>query len=319
MNTIPSIFNEHQINRTVLGGSLKKMDYKMDVSVIMLNSSGSHLRIQTIENLISCGFRSIVWIEPTPDSFNLEDISKRYPDVKFVVPLSKSSDGELINACVSEIESEYFLVLRDSLRVPAGILLQNLAENLIKEKTFCIAPRLLESNGQGVSINVVPEAKKGRFLLTPAQFVIDGLPTLYPVDFIGLYNTEKFIQLGGYDFELKAPYWQNADLAIRAWLWGERITISTSFIIGYEQNRNIDDTTRNYSYLQFYLKNILPIYREDHAMIKSSAFLDFKSHSSCGFFEAFSHFKSAQKWVELNKYRFKMDIHSLIENWGCEK
>ena len=319
MNTIPSTFNGHQIDRTVLGGMQPSPDSKLPVSVIMLNYGGSHLRVQTIENLLGCGFRSVVWIEPTPDSFNIEDISRRYPSIKFVIPLEKATDGELINACVSEIDSEYFLVLRDTLRIPQGILLQNLAENLTKDKKYCIVPRLINADGQGISVTVLPEAKKGRFLLTPSQCVSDGLPTLYPPDFIGLYNREKFIQLGGYDYTITAPYWQNADLSLRAWLWGEKIALSTSFLISYEQEKTVEDTTRNYSYIRFYLKNILPSFKDDHGVIKPMTFFNFKVHSSCGFFESLSLFKSAQKWVEMNKYRFKMDVQQLIENWVSGK
>lgn len=59
MNTIPSTFNGHQIDRTVLGGMQPSPDSKLPVSVIMLNYGGSHLRVQTIENLLGCGFRSV--------------------------------------------------------------------------------------------------------------------------------------------------------------------------------------------------------------------------------------------------------------------
>ena len=79
MNTIPLIFNERQIDRTVLGGSRINANAKMNISVIMLNSSGSQFRIQTIEKLLNCGFKSIVSFEPDSDNFNIEDISHRFP------------------------------------------------------------------------------------------------------------------------------------------------------------------------------------------------------------------------------------------------
>lgn len=317
MNTIPSIFNEHQINRTVLGGK-EKMVGKFNVSAIMLNTSGSHLRLQTLENLLSCGFDSIVWIEPTADNFNIEDISKKYPTVKFLIPLEKTTTGELINICVSEITSDYFIVLKDTLHIPPAFLQANLADFLTKQKNYCVVPRLVDEAGNAVSINVFPETVKGHFLMTKAQYVTEGLPTLSPQEFIGLYNREKFIQLGGFDYTIESPYWQNADLSVRSWLWGEKTTISTSLQISYNTEKPIDDVTKNYSYLRFYLKNILPVFKADHAIIKSSSFLNYKFHSHCGFFEAFSHFKTAQKWVDLNKYRFKMDIKSLIENWTMQ-
>ena len=113
MNTIPLIFNERQIDRTVLGGSRINANAKMNISVIMLNSSGSQFRIQTIEKLLNCGFKSIVSFEPDSDNFNIEDISHRFPDVKFVIPLEKVSTGDLINMGMSEVDSEYVLVIKD--------------------------------------------------------------------------------------------------------------------------------------------------------------------------------------------------------------
>lgn len=314
MNIIPSTFNEHQINRTVLGGTHRE-EVRIPVSVIMLNSGGTHLQVQSIENLLGCGFSSVVWIEPSPDNFTIEDISHRYPSVKFVIPLEKASDGELINACVSEIDSEYFLVLRDSIHIPQGILLPNLADNLTKDKKYCIVPRLVDMSGQGISVTVLPESKKGRFLLTPSMFVADGLSTLYPTDFIGLYNREKFIRLGGFDYTIIAPYWQNADLSLRAWLFGEKIAVSTSFQLAYDKEKVVEDTTRDYSYLRFYLKNILPTFKDDHGVIRPVSFLNFKRHSSCGFFESYAMFKSACRWVSIHKFRFKQDARLLTENW----
>ena len=257
MNTIPLTFNEHQINRTVLGGKLENPHAKVNISVILLNSNGSHLNFQALDNLVNCGFRSIISVEPTAESYNLEDMSRRYPGVKFVIPLEKCTDGELINMCMSEISSSYVLVLRDSLHIPQNIITQNLLENLTKDKTYCIVPRLFDSSSQPLWINIKPEAQKGRLCLTPSNYVTDGLPTMYPFDYIGLYNREKFILLGGFDHTITSSYWQNADLSMRAWLWGERIVVSPSIQISYTSDAPVNDTTRNISYIKFYIKNVL--------------------------------------------------------------
>ena len=56
MNTIPTIFNQRSINRTVLGGRQRPAQVKMNVSVILINSQGSHLRLKNLEMLDRCGF-----------------------------------------------------------------------------------------------------------------------------------------------------------------------------------------------------------------------------------------------------------------------
>lgn len=319
MNTIPLTFNEHQIKRTVLGGSQYTKDFKLNVTVIMINDSGIQSHIQTIKKLISCGFKSIVWAELSKYSFNIDGISRQYPNVKFVIPLEESTIGELINLCVEEIDTEYFLVVRGCMKITGNLLLQNVAENFIRTKNYCIVPRLVNKDNQFIPIHFIPESKKGHFLLSEHSFILDGIPTLHTTDFIGFFNREKFISLGGYDYRILSPYWQNADLSVRAWLWGEQITISSALIFAYDTEREITDTTRNYSYLYFYLKNILPKFKDDHGFVPSSSFLNFKLHSACGFFEGLALFKDAEKWVDINKYRFKTDAQGLIENWMRKK
>ncbi len=319
MNTIPLIFNERQVNITVLGGQQAVPEPRMNVSVILLNGSGSNFRVQSLENLLKCGFRSIVSVEPDPGDFNIEDISRRYPSVKFIIPLERVTDGDLINIGMSEISSEYALVLRDSLSIPDGVLLPNLAGNLTKSGCYCVVPRLLDSGGRGFSVRFSPEAERGRFRVTPSSVVTDGAPTLYPFDSVGLYNREKFIRLGGFDYTITSPYWQNADLAVRSWLWGERTLLSTSFRLSYAEDVPVEDSTADLSYLRFYLKNLLPKFKIDHGVIGPPAFFRFLRNSSCGFFEALRQFSDARRWTEKNQYRFRTDIQSLIEGWESQK
>lgn len=319
MNSIPLIFNEKQIRRTILGGTQNESNVKIDISIIMINKNGSQFRIQALENLLNCGFKSIVFVEPDSDSFNIEDISYRFPSVKFILPLEETSDGDLINIAVSEIDSEYFLVLRDCLHIPSGILLPNLAKKLIEGKPYCIVPRLLTKEKEAISLHVIPQAYKGRFVMENISSVLDGVSTVYPFDYIGLYNREKFISLGGFDYTITNPYWQNADLSLRAWLWGEKIKITTSFQLSYTEDYPIIDTTPDITYLRFYLKNILPKFKNNFGYIKAISFLLFLNNSSLGFLESLKQFLDAKKWVEKNKYRFTCDVQSLIENWVNDK
>ncbi|MFC2282001.1 MAG: hypothetical protein ACFNLN_10565, partial [Treponema socranskii subsp. buccale] len=76
MNTIPLIFNERQINRTVIGG-LSPSEKKMDVSAVLLNSNASRFHAQMLETLSKCGFASVVSIEPNSGSCNIEELSRR--------------------------------------------------------------------------------------------------------------------------------------------------------------------------------------------------------------------------------------------------
>ena len=319
MNTIPSTFNARLINRTLIGGRQNNPNEKFNAAAVLLNSNGSHLRPHVFDNLLACGFRNIVSVEPHTDNYNLEDLSRRYPSVKFLIPLEKASDGDLINLCMSELDASYVLVLRNTLRVTASLLLKNLFDNMTEDKVYCVVPRLFSADGGQIPVRTEPAAEKGKFKMISTASVSSGAPTLAPRDYIALYNREKFIALGGFDYTISSPYYQNADLALRSWLWGEKTVLSTAFFIHYDGDAGIADTTADLSYLRFYLKNILPQFRADHGILPASMFFQFFLRSSCGFFEALSQFKEAGRWVEKNKYRFKADMRNLIETWGIQK
>ncbi|MBQ8212138.1 MAG: hypothetical protein IJZ27_06385, partial [Treponema sp.] len=142
MNIIPSTFDEHQINRTVIGGRIENKNASLDISVILLNSSGGHFKDSLLETLLECNFRSIISVELDSNNFSVEDLAKKFPSVKFIIPLEKTTDGEMINVAMSEIESEYALVLRNSLDIHQGFFNVNLAERLLKDDVFCVVPRL---------------------------------------------------------------------------------------------------------------------------------------------------------------------------------
>jgi hypothetical protein len=319
MNTIPLIFNERQINRTVVGGRIQPSEVTMDISVIILNSNGSHFRLQSLETLLKCGFASIISIEPDSGNFNIEEISRRMPAVKFIIPLEKVTDGDMINIGMSEVHSSYVLVLRDTFYIPAGVLQPRLAEHLTAKGNYCIVPRLLDNAKNALPVQFTPSAQHGHFKIIPSAVVTDGVRTLYPFDYVGLYNRMKFIQLGGFDYTITSSYYQNLDLAVRSWLWGEETIVSTTFLLSYTESVPIEDMTSDLTYLHFYLKNLLPRVRLDHGVITDASFITFLVHSSCGFFETRRQFKDAQRWVSTNQFRFHTDIQHLIETWVIEK
>ncbi len=319
MNTIPLTFSEHQISRMELGGQINTSQSLLNISVVLLNSSGSHLRTQVLENLISSGFKSVISVEPNSESFNLEDMTQHFPTVKFIIPQEPCTDGELINMCMGEVDTKWVMVLRDSLYIPQALITKNLLENITKSDCYCIVPRFSLESGESISISVEPHAYKGHFKMVQTMSISDEMQTLFPYDYMGIYDREKFILLGGFDYTIKNPYWQNADLAIRSWLWGERTEITTKLSIQFLNEPLPVDVRNDLGYLRFYLKNLAPIFKIDHAEISNLSFFHFFIRSSCGIFEAISQFKEAKKWVQKCKYRFKFDAQYLIENWRSVK
>ncbi len=316
MNTISLTFDEHQINRTVIGGKYNSSPDALNISVIILNSTGSHFKVQLFKNLLECNFASIISIENDANNYSIEDMSKRFPEIKFIVPLEDATDGDMINMAMSELYSEYVLVIRDTLHVPSGIILSKLAERLTETGIYCVVPRLLDNNKNAMYSHTSPCAERGHFLIDKSNVVNGGMKTLYPLDFIALYNRKKFIRLGGFDYSIKSSYWQNLDLAIRSWLFGEETRLTTMLQFAYETEPPVEDKTVNMDYLRYYLKNEMPRMKNEEGVIKGIYFIRFFFNSSCGFLQARRLFKDARFWVKKNGPKFKMDLRKLIEEWS---
>ena len=314
MNIIPSTFDEHQINRTVIGGRIENKNASLNISVILLNNNGSHFKDALFENLLECNFRSIVSVELGANNFSIEDLAKKFPSVKFIVPLEKTTDGEMINLAMAEVESDYVLVLRNTLNITPGFIHENLAERLLKDDVFCIVPRLTDSNKNSIMVQFSPSVNKNHFVVEESFVVNDGMKTLFPTDNVALYNRKKFIQLGGFDYGIKSNYWQNLDLGLRSWLWGEETKLTTLLQFSYIEEP-IFDKTINLDYLRFFLKNGIHKIKNDEPYISNFAFPKFFFNSSCGYLEAKRQFKATKNWVKQNKYKIKMDLESLIVNW----
>lgn len=316
MNTIPSIFNARQINRTVLGGTEAPAKVTMGVSCVVIIRNGIQYRSRVYENVLRCGFAEVISVEQRCASGTADQISRQFPEIKCISALEPVTVGDMVNMGMAEATSPYVLVLQDDLCFDEISFSPALAKRLMSMDQYCIVPHLLSSTLQNIPVQFVPGAHKSVLEVTAQVNAPDGTPTLFPFDWVGFYSREKYIMLGGADYTVVSSYWQNMDLSFRAWLWGERITLAASFQLSYGSDVPGVDQTVDLSYLRFYLKNLLPVYRSDHALIPSSSFLAFKSRSQCGISESIRQFKDAQRWTQENKYRFRTDASTLIENWG---
>ena len=88
MNSIPLIFNEHQIQRVIIGGKTGSVNPKFDISVILLNETGPQFHTVLLENLISCGFKSIISVEPNNENCNIENISKKFKYIVLIIQIN---------------------------------------------------------------------------------------------------------------------------------------------------------------------------------------------------------------------------------------
>ncbi|NLM01606.1 MAG: hypothetical protein GX220_09180 [Treponema sp.] len=319
MNTIPSIFNENQINCTVFGGTEESTDATLDMSVILLNSGGNYFREPALENLINAGFKNIISMENYGENYTLDECAKRFPMVKFFIPQEKATKGQLINIAMNEVVTDYVFIISDNLKITKNVISPLILENIKNKENLCIVPHLMTEDFHTLPLQVSAYIEKKKLQFSHSVSLHDNAKTLYPFDFIGIYNVQKFIRCGGFDYTIKSEYWQNLDFFFRSWLWGETCTIMPAIRLYYQGKIPVEDSTVDESYLQFFLKNIAPCVKTDYAYIPIKKIFSYSFSTGKNFFESIQDFKEARKWVQKNKYRYKYDLKTFIKMWETEK
>ena len=317
MNTIPLTFDGWEIPHSVIGGAQGKANEgASELSVILLNRGGRYYRADVFTELEAAGFTSVLSVENSPEPYDVESLSSLFPSVKFLLPQNKLTTGEMINAAVAELASRFVFVLWSDQRIRAitaekAIWLANSAKDCL----FCLTPLLSDDSFGQLPVRMVSRLAKKQFSIAPLPCTRDMEKTIYPFDFTGLYNREKFIDYGGFDSSIANAYWQNADLGFRVNLWGGEIRISHHLRLNYESASPAESIESDSGYLKFYLKNLAPVFKERYAVLPFSKFFSFAAISGMSAFDAWHYFKDAAKWVSVNASRFVMDAPALVSSW----
>jgi len=318
MNTIPTTFNERITRYTAVGG--KERIASTGISAVILNRPGQPRR-SLFQEIEKTGFDNVISIESSAPHYDIEELSGRFPFVRFILPEKEINLGEQINIAACEIESPLFFVMRSDMKIVAGGTARRMAERLYvnyedavipavqpagtlnnetdgKKTGFtrlCTVPVIMNSNYEilpSLSAPMILRKKIKTVLMEPQT---DGGLSLYPFDGIGIYDRQRFIQVGGYDITIDKPHWQLMDFGFRVFLWGEEIALNLHYKVSYDNELPSEDFTTEESYRRFYLKNIAPVFHGDYAYLPFYNFISFLNKSEDDFFSRLGRILTKQK------------------------
>jgi len=346
MNTIPTTFNEKITRYTAVGG--KERIASTGISAVILNRSGLPRR-SLFQEIEKTGFDNVISIESSAPHYDIEELSGRFPFVRFILPEKEINLGEQINLAACEVESPLFFVMRNDMKIVAGGTARRMAERLYvnyedavlpavqpavlpagvpvsvpnnetgeKKSGFsrlCTVPVIMNSNYEILPSLSAPMTHRKKIKTVLMEPQTDGDLSLYPFDGIGIYDRQRFIQMGGYDITLNKTHWQLMDFGFRSFLWGEEIALNLHYKVSYDNELPSEDFTAEESYRRFYLKNIAPVFRGDYAYLPFYKFLSFLNKSEDDFFSAWEEFLQSRKWVRKNKYRWRFDARGVTGMW----
>jgi len=339
MNTIPIIFNEEIIPYTAVGG--KERIATTGISAVILNRPG-YVRRSFFTDIEKTGFDNVISIESRAPHYDMEELSGRFPFVRFILPEKEINLGEQINLAASEVQSPLFFVLRSDMKIIAGGTARRIAERLRTaapetspqkaeesgnsddknsfSKRLCTVPIIMNSNYGILPSLSAPVTHRNKIQSVFLEPRAEGDLSLYPFDGIGIYDKQRFIDIGGYDRTIKKSHWQLMDFGFRSCLWGEEIALSLHLKLSYESELPIEDNSIEENYRRFYLKNLAPVFRSnrisnDYAHLPLYRFFPFMCTSGEDLFSAWKEFKEGRKWVIKNRYRFKCDARGVTGKW----
>jgi len=221
--------------------------------------------------------------------------------------------GECINVGIGEARAPFVLCLWSDMRparIPAG-----LADILEKSTSVCTVPLCRNPANHTIPSWQSPALKRRKLIITYRMPHQEGEPTLFPFDYCGIYNTERFLRTGGFDPSMSNPYWQKLDFGFRCFLWGERISGSPQVSLTYTATPPTDDSTPDRSYKLFFLKNMAVRMHREMGTLPVRFFLDYLVHSDASPVESLREFKVVHNWVHTHRFRFRQDPRELIHAW----
>jgi hypothetical protein len=298
------------------------------LSAILLNRGGRYPRRTLFQELEKIGFDYIISMEGPREHYDLEDLSGRFPFVRFILLKETISPGEQINLAVSEITSPLFFVLWNDLRILHSGGAAKMADRLFfsrdefrrgdsksLNKRLCTVPMIQNAHFETLPTLAAPVFFRHtvKTLLFPPEG--EGSPSLYPFDGIGIYDRDRFVRLGGFDGTLKNTHWQLMDFGFRAYLWGEEIRSTQLIRLSYNGQVPIENDTTEESYRWFYLKNLAPVFRGDTAHLPWRRFFGYLFRSGRDLFAAWSDFNLGRRWVYANRFRFRGDAETVTDLW----
>jgi hypothetical protein len=301
---------------TAVGGN--EQAASTGLSAVLLNRGGRYPRRTLFQELKKTGFDTILTIEGPEDHYDVEELSGLFPFIRFILVKEKITPGEGINLAAAELSCPYFLVLWNDYRLFNGINAAKMSE-YFGGRRICTVPAVQNSRFEILPTLISPvhyrTSRGGTIKALPEVPARENQNTLFPYDWLGLYDKERFLQLGGFDREISHPHWQLMDFGFRSYLWDEELCSTQVIRLVHDGPMLPMDSTAENSYRLFYLKNLAPEWRSDHAYLPWRRFPGYLASIGWDLPSAWQEFTRQRNWVLKNRNRFRRDARALTDRW----
>ncbi len=309
---------EESLPYTVVGGRHvdRGVSSSINLTLVVLNRGRSINRGGFFERLLDLGFADVLSVENAGSHYDVESLSQAHRDVRFLLLRRQTSLGEQVNVSMQEARGHFVYVIWNDMKVSG---LSDAMQNALRARNYlCTAPLVRNQKSELLPTAMAPAFYRSRLKVLPLVPAYTGTPTLYPYDYVGIYNREQFVFSGGYDHRILSPYWQKLDFGFRAHMWGYTVHVDPQLLVS-SAHAPVEDATPEESYKRFFLKNLSVRFSADQADLPVSRFPAFALKTGGGLYRSWRLFREVQNWVRENRYRFKQDARRVTELWEAER
>lgn len=334
MSTIPITFDPPPAPPyTVVGGTERAG--ASGISAVLLNRGARYPRRHVFAELARAGFDSIISMECGGGHYEVESLVSVFPQVKFIILTEKTSLGAQINIAAGELRSPLFFVLWNDFHLLYGVNADKIAERLMLPvdkiaagtrrnwfRRLCTVPVFQNAQYEQLPTAISPVMRKNRFETLAYAAAKEDSPSLFPFQGVGIYDRQRFLDIGGFDVAIESPHWQLADFGLRAWLWGEEIRCTHHLRLRGDALGDAAVPSYDASFWRFFLKNLLPVpWRsaadgiEAHIPLKKLP--GFVIKTGGGIALNVRRFLAARRWVHAHAANWTTSAAALIGAWGA--
>lgn len=186
------------------------------ISVIIPNFNGRHLLQKNLPLVLKeCNGCEIIVVDDGSSDDSVEFIKKNFKKIKLVARTKNGGFVKAINSGVEKAEGEWVLLLNSDVR-PRENFLKPLLPHLQDKNLFAVGLEDFSHEGEKIVTRGRGAAEFKKGFVAHRRLSSEKGETFWVSGGSGLFNREKFTELGGLDVDYAPFYWEDIDLSYRA-------------------------------------------------------------------------------------------------------
>ena len=225
------------------------------ISVVIPNYNGSHLLSKNLTQVLkTCPGCEVIVVDDSSTDDSVKLIERNFRGIKLIRNKKNEGFSKSVNKGVKQSTGSLVLLLNSDVSPKQGFLQPALKHfKSLKDKNLFAVGLCDLSHEDG---QIVQRGRGGvkftKGFITHFAARIKSGETLWVSGGSGLFNKEKFLELGGFDATFAPFYWEDIDLCFRAWKKGYKCLFGPASKVDHFHEQGI--IKKRYS--DFFIKSV---------------------------------------------------------------